>query len=121
MRNAALSTILLVISSLAGFAQAPASQTETADIAKLQHEVERDRKLLADWANLARYHEDNAKLAPPAAHEDRVVFMGDSITDAWGRTYGHFFPEKRRQSRHQRADHTADADPFPARCHCAAA
>jgi lysophospholipase L1-like esterase len=47
-----------------------------------------------DWPNLARYREDDAKLAPPAAGEDRVVFMGDSITDAWGRTHGKFFPGK---------------------------
>ena len=32
-------------------------------------------------------------LLPPAG-EKRVVFMGDSITDAWGRNYGKFFPGK---------------------------
>ncbi len=47
-----------------------------------------------DWPDLARYHDDNAKLAPPAADENRVVFMGDSITDAWGRSRGKFFPGK---------------------------
>ena len=47
-----------------------------------------------DWPNLARYHDDNAHLAPPAAGENRVVFMGDSITDGWGRQYGQFFPGK---------------------------
>ncbi len=29
---------------------------------------------------------------PPAPGENRVVFMGDSITDAWGRSTGIFFP-----------------------------
>ena len=47
-----------------------------------------------DWPNLARYHDQNAHLAPPAADENRVVFMGDSITDGWGRQYGQFFPGK---------------------------
>jgi len=47
-----------------------------------------------DWPNLARYHDDNASLPPPAAGENRVVFMGDSITDGWGRHYGQFFPGK---------------------------
>ena len=47
-----------------------------------------------DWPNLARYHDDNAHLAPPAAGENRVVFMGDSITDGWARQYGQFFPGK---------------------------
>lgn len=41
-----------------------------------------------DWANLARYQEDNASLPLPAPGEQRVVFMGDSITDGWGRWGG---------------------------------
>jgi lysophospholipase L1-like esterase len=36
-----------------------------------------------DYGNLGRYREANSKLAPPSATEDRVVFMGDSITDIW--------------------------------------
>jgi lysophospholipase L1-like esterase len=48
-----------------------------------------------DWANLYRYQADNAALPPPAAGEKRVVFMGDSITDGWGRwNNGPFFPGK---------------------------
>jgi lysophospholipase L1-like esterase len=47
-----------------------------------------------DWANLARYHADNARLAPPAAGETRVVFLGDSITDAWPQ-HGDFFARHR--------------------------
>jgi lysophospholipase L1-like esterase len=49
---------------------------------------------LLDWPQLDRYRADNAKLPPPAAGEERVVFFGDSITDAWGRTHGKFFPGK---------------------------
>src|ERR1017187_7575684 len=52
------------------------------------------RRGLGDTANLARYAADNAKGAPPAAGEERIVFMGDSITDFWGRRYGKFFPGK---------------------------
>jgi lysophospholipase L1-like esterase len=47
---------------------------------------------LNDWPDLARYAKDNAALPPPAAGEKRVVFMGDSITDGWGRPDGEFFP-----------------------------
>jgi len=36
-----------------------------------------------DYGNLGRYREANAKLAAPASNENRVVFMGDSITDIW--------------------------------------
>jgi lysophospholipase L1-like esterase len=51
-------------------------------------------KQLADWPNLARYHNDNAELTAPKPGEARVVFMGDSITDFWGRGTGVFFPGK---------------------------
>ncbi|MBM3760000.1 MAG: capsular biosynthesis protein [Acidobacteria bacterium] len=61
-----------------------------AAMAQESVELTRARKTLADWANLARYAEDNAKLAPA---KDRVVFMGDSITDAWGRRGGKFWPD----------------------------
>jgi lysophospholipase L1-like esterase len=50
---------------------------------------------LRDWAALARYREDNRALAAPASGESRVVFMGDSITDAWPQPrFGPFFPGK---------------------------
>lgn len=51
---------------------------------------------LNDWALLSRYSADNATLPPPAGNEQRVVFMGDSITDGWGRRpgTGEFFPGK---------------------------
>ncbi len=52
------------------------------------------RGSLSDVANLRRYAAEDAKLAPPAAGEKRVVFLGDSITDFWGRRYGKFFPGK---------------------------
>ncbi len=40
--------------------------------------------LLNDWPNLARYRAKNAALPAPSPGENRVVFMGDSITDGWG-------------------------------------
>ena len=42
-----------------------------------------DRQLLLDFGNLARFHAADLKLGPPAAGENRVVFMGDSITQGW--------------------------------------
>ncbi|TPG08402.1 capsular biosynthesis protein [Rhodanobacter glycinis] len=51
------------------------------------------QQLLSDWPQLDRYRDDNAQL--PALGGARVVFFGDSITDAWGRTKGtRFFPGK---------------------------
>jgi lysophospholipase L1-like esterase len=73
------------------FAQ-EAAQAPPSELEKLQTQLTRDEKTLHDWPNLGRYRDDNAKLAAPGAKEKRVVFMGDSITDAWGRQYGKFFP-----------------------------
>lgn len=47
-----------------------------------------------EWGGLSRYFDDNAKLPPPAPGENRVVFLGDSITDAWAGSFGKLFPGK---------------------------
>jgi lysophospholipase L1-like esterase len=65
---------------------------DTSDQLSLQ--VAQMKSQLADWANLHRYREENAALAPVAKGEKRVVFYGDSITDFWGRKTGTFFPGK---------------------------
>lgn len=51
---------------------------------------------LEDWADLRRYRSANATLPPALPGTVRVVFFGDSITDAWGRreNTGSFFPGK---------------------------
>jgi lysophospholipase L1-like esterase len=77
-------------------AQAPATKTEPATSSapaaqKLSPSGhpdndfwrEHDRQMLFDFPWLARYSDADAKLAPPAAGENRVVFLGDSITEGW--------------------------------------
>ncbi|HJP63168.1 MAG TPA: SGNH/GDSL hydrolase family protein, partial [Mucilaginibacter sp.] len=51
----------------------------------LDPKVEEAQRIAAqqDWPNLRRYAEANSKVQPPAPNEKRVVFMGNSITDAW--------------------------------------
>ncbi|MFT6053961.1 MAG: lysophospholipase L1-like esterase [Roseivirga sp.] len=44
-----------------------------------------------DWANLKKYELANSKLSPPKTDEDRVVFMGNSITEAWINVRPDFF------------------------------
>ena len=51
-------------------------------------------QLRTDWANLARYHDANAMLAAPADSENRVVFMGNSITEGWQPYFATMFPGK---------------------------
>jgi acetyl esterase/lipase/lysophospholipase L1-like esterase len=52
-------------------------------------QVEGMQKMLADWANLKRYGDANKNLKN--ASDKRVVFMGNSITDAWVRIDSAFF------------------------------
>lgn len=40
-----------------------------------------DQRMLVDFANLARYRAENVQLGSKGSH--RVVFIGDSITEAW--------------------------------------
>jgi len=94
-----LRAVLLTCTVLAGangFAQvappppdppsAPAAPDPAKQIATMQAK-------LNDWPQLARYRDANVSL-PPAAGEKRVVFYGDSITDAWARKPEQFFPGK---------------------------
>jgi lysophospholipase L1-like esterase len=81
--------------------QAPAGQPPTApastcpEMATALTALMRNDARLADWPALGRYREANRTLPAPAANEQRVVFMGDSITDAWQQPrFGGFFPGK---------------------------
>jgi acyl-CoA thioesterase-1 len=51
-----------------------------------------DHHLLVDFADLAHFRAADAKLGPPAPGAERVVFLGDSITEGW--TLGKSFPGK---------------------------
>ena len=54
--------------------------------------IQGSKSLAQDWrsfANVDRYAEANLKLSKGPAHDNRVVFMGDSITEGWG----YFDPE----------------------------
>ena len=70
--------------------QAPPQSAES----DLDKQLQRARQTLNDWPNLARYHDADAKTPPPSGGENRVVFMGDSITDGWGKGEAPFFPGK---------------------------
>lgn len=44
-----------------------------------------------EWAYLSKYHDANLRLGPSRRAENRVVFLGDSITEAWEKEDGTFF------------------------------
>ena len=47
-----------------------------------------------DWANMARYNSDNVALINSPNLQNRIVFMGDSITDFWSKTVPEQFLNK---------------------------
>ena len=70
--------------TFAGFAQQPAPSIPSTGSPGLdQYRASRISIFTDDFGQLARYREADAALNPPTASENRVVFLGDSITDLW--------------------------------------
>src|SRR6266496_4938537 len=95
-RSIVLCFVLLLFASLAAAqspSPSPSPMPPSCDDGRAQ--AARAEARLKDWPALARYHDDNSKVAPRAKDEKRVVFMGDSITDGWDSpNNGGFFPGK---------------------------
>lgn len=90
---------MLFLFPLAAMAVAVCARAQTPPAAttppKKTYQELVEERLHVDWPYLARYRDENAKVPPPAPGENRVVFMGDSITEGWGRPSGvPFFPGK---------------------------
>jgi acyl-CoA thioesterase I len=81
----------LLIGLLLALGTAPAQDER---IAALERTVEAQRKLLHDWGGLTRYGSENTEIAPPKPGENRVVFLGDGVTEFWGSGDAEFFPGK---------------------------
>ena len=81
-----------VISLCAPAQQSPPSIPSTGFRGLDQYRASRIAVFTDDYGQLARYREANAKLGPPAAGENRVLFFGDSITDIW--KLADYFPNK---------------------------
>lgn len=84
--------VIPVISFFALAQQSPPSIPSTGFAGLDQYRSSRIAVFTDDYGQLARYREANAKLGPPAAGENRVVFFGDSITDIW--KLADYFPGK---------------------------
>ena len=72
----------------------PPSRQPTPEQIAERRRLEDERRRRDDWAYLARYREDNARLGAPRPGERRVVFMGNSITEGWARHFDTMFPGK---------------------------
>ena len=63
---------------------APAAQTPAPAPAPVADwDRAHQEQLKVDWPWLGKFKEADLKLGPPAQGENRVVFMGDSITEGW--------------------------------------
>jgi lysophospholipase L1-like esterase len=83
---------ILITCSMAAFAQT-AAPTPTPDALTLEKQrADRLQARLNDFAQLGRYAKANTEVQPPAKGENRVVFLGDSITDSWKLT--EYFPNQ---------------------------
>jgi lysophospholipase L1-like esterase len=96
-RSAAVLIVPVLVASLSGEQSAPQAggappvPTGPEMAAALKSLMANDARL-RDWAQLGRYREQNRAIGKPAGGEARVVFMGDSITDAWPQErFGDFF------------------------------
>ncbi len=93
MKPAAL-TILLGLLVLTGLVWSQPKTNCAATVAALEQQLAAQRTRLWDWADLIRYGSENTELPKPKADETRVVFLGDEITENWGRGGTKFFPGK---------------------------
>jgi len=79
--------LLLPLLAVGAAAQTP---DPAQRIQELERQVAAQRKLLVDWGGLTRYGSDDTELSKPGPGENRVVFLGDQITEKWSP----FFPGK---------------------------
>jgi len=79
--------IFLRSGSAPTFAQQPTS-------VELEQRLKSYERMFKDWAGLNRYGSENSEIPPPGPNENRVVFIGDQITESWGRGNSSFFPGK---------------------------
>jgi lysophospholipase L1-like esterase len=63
-------------------------------VQSLERQITSQDRAMRDWGGLIRYGSDNSELAPPAAGQNRIVFLGDQITEFWGRSNANFFSGK---------------------------
>ena len=60
-----------------------------------QTQIDSLQQILKDWANLNRYKNENAKLVLTGSNKNRIVFMGNSITEEWKRFQPEFFSDNK--------------------------
>ncbi|MBB4611337.1 GDSL-type esterase/lipase family protein [Sphingomonas yabuuchiae] len=86
-----MSRVILTALAALTLAAPAAAQTAPKETDAQRWTREWEERLHNDFAYLARYRSDNAKLSAPVAGQPRIVFMGDSITEGWAGKMPQFF------------------------------
>ena len=86
------SSLLLLSLSLITFVTQAQENVKSEE--EMSPEYQRWLKVKDDWPNLKRFQSANNELGLPAPDEDRVVFMGNSITEGWGYASPEYFEGK---------------------------
>jgi len=81
---------MLICSAVLAQVPSPADQKKADSIRWAEDEF----RLRNDWANLKRFEAENNRLPAPKNGEDRVVLMGNSITQGWSDRDPDFFKSK---------------------------
>lgn len=89
MRALPIAALLLCATSALRGQPTPAEPTRE----QLEQELDAYRRVLLDWGGLTHYGSENSELRYDPA-ENRVVFLGDEITENWGEGRAKFFPGK---------------------------
>src|SRR5215469_17654258 len=85
--------IAYMLFAVDAIAQQPAPSPHSTGFPGLdQYRASRIAIYTDDFGELSRYRDANAALAAPKASENRVIFLGDSITDYW--KLSDYFPGK---------------------------
>ncbi len=89
MKTKIIKIILAAVSILYGLQTYAQEQSQLTEQQKAE-----EVRIKMDWPNLKKYQEDNIKIGQPALGENRVVFMGNSITEGWSNAHPEFFKGK---------------------------
>ncbi len=85
-------SILAILGCTAIFGQTPNPSPSPGTYEFEKARADRMESRFNNYANFNRYKEANANTPAPAKDENRVVFMGDSITDGW--KLNEYFPNQ---------------------------
>ncbi|MEX1185653.1 MAG: SGNH/GDSL hydrolase family protein [Gemmatimonadaceae bacterium] len=94
-RPACIAAALALAACTTRPAQAPAvNAPDSVEIRLAERRRIAQERLLNDWAGLSRYRAANDSIPAPAPGENRVVYIGDSITESWASYFPALFPGK---------------------------